>query len=190
MEAGRPHRHVETAPQEIALRCVEVVSWDDGERPVWLQLALPRLAEREQAWFEGSVDPWRDTEAPRLDWTSVEPLLLEVGLGQPMLDGHEQRLLHLLPFVHESGIARISWEVWGGESGARARFFPTLGFVPIEGDFGPSFRSVRLAVGVIRNVVVTVRLPDFWWNDHIRAFEYIPGGPLEIAPGSCQLRGT
>jgi hypothetical protein len=40
---------------------------------------------------------------------------------------------------------------------------------------------------VIRNVVVTVRLPDLWWNDEKcdgdeqGAFDYTPGGPLGVA---------
>ena len=34
---------------------------------------------------------------------------------------------------------------------------------------------------MIRNVVVSVRLPDLWWNDDSERFDYTPGGPLDIA---------
>ena len=38
-----------------------------------------------------------------------------------------------------------------------------------------------MTVGVIRNIVVTVRLQDLWWNGDAERFDYTHGGPLEIA---------
>ena len=46
----------------------------------------------------------------------------------------------------------------------------------------PRFWTVRATVGVIGNVVVTVRLPDLWWNDEGECLpDYTPGGPLDVA---------
>jgi hypothetical protein len=38
-----------------------------------------------------------------------------------------------------------------------------------------------MTVGVIRNVVVSFRLPDLRWDDATECFEYVPGGPLAVA---------
>jgi Mg2+ and Co2+ transporter CorA len=56
-----------------------------------------------------------------------------------------------------------------------------VAFRPIEGADPPSFWTMRMTVGVFRNVVVTVRLPDLRWDDAAEAFEYMPGGPLEVS---------
>jgi Mg2+ and Co2+ transporter CorA len=177
----------------ITLRCVRIVAWVDGAPsevhgadlpaggPVWLQLALPRLTGAQQPWFEGSVDPWDETDPPEVDWSRVERVLERLGLGA--LDHHEQRLLRRLPHLYGRGVARVAREVWGRRSYVPPdlRFFPTVGFRPIDGTDPPRFWTVRMTVGVIRNVVVTVRLPDLWWNDESGAFDYTPGGPLEVA---------
>ena len=65
---------------------------------------------------------------------------------------------------------------------AQLRFFPTVGFHPkSEKPDAPRFWTVRATVGVIGNVVVTVRLPNLWWNDEDECFDYTPGGPLDVA---------
>jgi CorA-like Mg2+ transporter protein len=188
----------------VELRCVGIVSWVDGRpsrvdeaglktgpvnkaiaggHPAWVQLALPRLSPLEQSWFEGSVDPWQDVDAPEVDWTPVEPVLEAVGIAASALDRHEQRLLERLPYVYGRGVARVAREVWGTQSRApaRLRFFPTVAFRPMGHGDQPRFWTVRMTVGVIRNVVVTVRLPDLYWDKDAKEFDYEPGGPLEVA---------
>jgi Mg2+ and Co2+ transporter CorA len=194
----------------VELVCFEIVAWIDGRprrvdearlqsepikravvtgQPIWVQLALPRLSDDEQSWFEGSVDPWQELGAPEVDWTRVDGVLDVVGIGRSVLDRHERRLLERLPYLYGRGVSRVAREVWGGRSRAPAplRFFPTVAFRPIEESDPPRFWTVRATVGVIRNVVVTVRLPDLWWNDEKwdgdekGAFDYTPGGPLEVA---------
>jgi CorA-like Mg2+ transporter protein len=195
----------EPAPSDVKLRCARIVVWNDGQRaeldaadlpseyveraaataqPIWVQLVLPWLSADQQAWFEGSVDPWQELEEPELDWTEVRGVLDAVGIGSSALDPYEQRLLERLPFLYGRGVARVAREVWGARSDAPAqlRFFPTVAFRPDkETPDPPRFWTVRATVGVIRNVVVTVRLPDLWWNDENERFDYTPEGPLDVA---------
>jgi CorA-like Mg2+ transporter protein len=195
---------VEPTRTDIGLRCVRVVVWAGREAliideadlptmpgreavpggpPTWVQLALPWLTRYEQQWFEGSVNPWRDTQAPAVDWTGVEDVLERVGLGSAALDGDERRLLQCLPFLYARGIARVAREIWGTKPPVadRLTFFPTAAFRPVGDIERPRFWTVRMTVGVIRNVVVTVRLPDLWWDDESGHFGYTPDGPLDMA---------
>jgi hypothetical protein len=193
------------APSGVKLVCARIVAWNDGEpsrvaaadlpsecieravvtgEPIWVQLGLPRLSNDQQAWFEGSVDPWQELEEPELDWTDVHGVLDALGIGPFALDPHERRLLERLPYLYGRGVARVAREVWGARSAAPAqlRFFPTVAFRPMEENPDPPrFWTVRANVGVIRNVVVTVRLPDLWWDDEGECFDYTPGGPLDVA---------
>ena len=193
------------APNGIKLICAQIVAWNDNqpsrvaaaelqsefieravvtEQPIWVQLALPWLSADQQSWFEGSVDPWHELDEPQLDWTDVLGVLDAVGVGPSALDPQERRLLERLPYLYGRGVARVAREVWGARSDAPAqlRFFPTVGFRPKrEMPDPPRFWTVRATVGVIRNVVVTVRLPDLWWNDERECFDYTPGGPLDVA---------
>jgi Mg2+ and Co2+ transporter CorA len=191
------------APSGVKLRCARIVVWNDGQRaeldaadlpseyveraaaaaePIWVQLLLPRLSEDQQAWFEGSVDPWQELEEPELDWTDVHGVLDALGIGPFALDPHERRLLERLPYLYVRGVARVAREVWGARSNAPAqlRFFPTVAFRPMTED-PPRFWTVRATVGVIRNVVVSVRLPDLWWNDESERFDYTRGKALDVA---------
>jgi hypothetical protein len=193
------------APSGVTLRCARIIAWNDGQpfrvaaadlpsecidraaatgEPIWVQLVLPRLSKDQQAWFEGSVDPWQELEEPELDWTGVHGVLEAAGVGPFALDPHERRLLERLPYLYGRGVARVAREVWGIRSDAPAelRFFPTVAFRPKqEKPDPPRFWTIRATVGVIRNVVVTVRLPDLWWNDERECFDYTPGGPLDVA---------
>ena len=201
------------APSGVTLRCARIIAWNDGhpsrvaaadlpsecidraaatEEPIWVQLVLPRLSKDQQAWFEGSVDPWQELEGPELDWTDVHGVLDAVGIGPSALDPHERRLLERLPHLYGRGVARVAREVWGARSDAPAqlRFFPTVAFRPKTED-PPRFWTVRATVGVIRNVVITVRLPDLWWNDERECFDYTRGKELDVAqrffPGTDDL---
>jgi Mg2+ and Co2+ transporter CorA len=191
------------APSGVKLDWAQITAWNDGQpcsvaagdlpsesidravatgQPIWLQLVLPWLSADQQAWFEGSVDPWRELEEPELDWTGVNGVLDAVGIGPSELDTHERRLLERLPYLYGRGVARVAREVWGARSDApaRLRFFPTVAFRPDEkAPDTPRFWTIRATVGVIRNVVVTVRLPDLSWND--QRFDYTPGGALDVA---------
>jgi Mg2+ and Co2+ transporter CorA len=191
------------APSDVTLHCARIVVWNDGQRiqldpadlpsehveraaaaaePIWVQLLLPWLSEDQQAWFEGSVDPWEEPEEPELDWTEVRGVLDAVGIGSSALDPYERRLLERLPHLYGRGVARVAREVWGARSNAPAqlRFFPTVAFRPMTED-PPRFWTVRATVGVIRNVVVSVRLPDLWWNDESERFDYTRGETLDVA---------
>ena len=191
------------APSGVKLRCARIVVWNDGRpshvdpadlpsecieraaataQPIWVQLLLPWLSEDQQAWFEGSVDPWQELEEPGLDWTDVRGVLDAVGIGSSALDPYERRLLERLPYLYGRGVARVAREVWGARSDAPAqlRFFPTVAFRPKAED-PPRFWTVRATVGVIRNVVVTVRLPDLWWNDESERFDYTRADTLDVA---------
>jgi hypothetical protein len=192
------------APRAVKLQCARIVAWNDGRpsgvaatdlqssaikdavvtgQPIWVQLVLPWLSDDQQAWFEGSVDPWQEPEEPEIDWTGVHDVLRVVGIGPSALDPDERRLLERLPYLYGRGVARVAREVWGARSDAPShlRFFPTVAFRPKEPPDPPRFWTVRATVGVIRTVVVTVRLPDLWWNDETERFDYTPGGPLDVA---------
>ena len=202
MSATTAPEMTESPPGGVALRCVDVVAWSDTGPvhldeadllngaalatggPFWVQLALPQLDPGEQAWFEGSVDPWDPTEAPPLDWSEADRVLELVGAGRSGLDAHERRLLDRLPQLYGRGVARVVREVWGRQAyeASHLRFFPTVAFRPIEGSYPPRFSAVRMTVGVIRNVVISVRLPDLRWDVGTENFEYVLGEPLEVAP--------
>ena len=188
---------VETS-ESVQLRCEAVVTWLGGQplwiapqelrrghvgNPTWVQLALPRLSESQQRWFEGSVDPWDDPDPPVLDWSEVDGVLDAAGIGRFDLERHDRKLLERLPHLYGRGVARVAREVWGPDAGTDLplRFFPTVAFRPIEGSEPPRFWVVRATVGVIGDVVVTVRLPDLKSSDKRGVFDYEPRGRLEVA---------
>jgi hypothetical protein len=153
-----------------------------------VQLALPHLTVAEQSWFEGSVDPWITVEQPSVDWTAVVHVLELVGLGPATLDAHEQQLLRRLPYLYERGVSRTIREVWGRSltprpeptrsATTRPQCFSTVGCLPVVVDDSYCFWTVRLGLGVLRNVVVTVRLPDIYWDGD--EFRYEPARSLVI----------
>jgi Mg2+ and Co2+ transporter CorA len=189
---------------DVALRCVRVVTWLDDEvlvldeqelrttpqranaragGPIWVQLVLPWLDDDQQKWFEGSVDPWSDVVQPGVDWTGVAPVLAAVGLTAEALDGDEWELLQRLPYLYGRGVTRVEREVWGRESPKANRtngswFLPAVSFRPEMCSGAPRFWVVRMAIGIIGNVVVTVRLPDLWWDDD--HFDYSPADALDV----------
>jgi CorA-like Mg2+ transporter protein len=188
---------IETS-QPVRLKCEGIRSWVDGRpswidqedlrayhvgNPTWVQLALPRLSYSQQRWFEGSVDPWEDPDAPEIDWSDVDGVLDTVGIGRTTLERADRELLERLPDLYGRGVARVAREVWGAEADANIslRFFPTVAFRPIHGSDPPRFWIVRATVGVIGDVVVTVRLPDLKTSDEQGVFDYETRGRLEVA---------
>ncbi len=184
--------------QTVRLQCEAIVTWVDGQqvwieprsvqhdrvaKPTWVQLALPRLSEFHQSWFEGSVDPWQDPDPPVVDWSGVDHVLDTVGIGRSTLERQDRELLERLPQLYRRGVARVAREVWGSNAAAEnaLRFFPTVAFRPIENSEPPRFWIVRAAVGVIGDVVVTVRLPDLKSSDKNGVFDYEPRGWLRVA---------
>jgi hypothetical protein len=193
---------VETS-ESVRLQCEVIRTWIDGRpswieprdlrrdrlgAPTWVQLALPRLSEPQQRWFEGSVNPWDDPDPPVIDWSGVDGVLDTVGIGRSDLERHDRELLERLPHLYGRGVARVAREVWGPGAGAEMslRFFPTVAFRPIGGaepprSEPPRFWIVRATVGVIDDVVVTVRLPDLKSSDKRGVFDYETRGRLEVA---------
>jgi CorA-like Mg2+ transporter protein len=188
---------IETS-QPVRLTCEGIVAWVDGRRswidekdlqahhvakPTWVQLALPRLSRSQQRWFEGSVNPWDDPDAPEIDWSGVDGVLSAVGIGRDTLEHVDRELLERLPNLYGRGVSRVAREVWGPDPGTDIglRFFPTVAFRPIEGSGPLRFWIVRATVGIIGDVVVTVRLPDLKTSDKQGVFDYETRGRLEVA---------
>jgi hypothetical protein len=188
---------VETS-ESVRLQCEMIVTWVNGHlswieprnlqhhrlgTPTWVQLALPWLSPFQQRWFEGSVDPWGDPDSPVIDWSDVDGVLDTAGIGRSNLERHDRELLERLPHLYGRGVARVAREVWGPYAGPATalRFFPTVAFRPIEGSEPPRFSIVRATVGVIGDVVVTVRLPDLKSSGEDGVFAYEPRGRLEVA---------
>jgi hypothetical protein len=186
------------ASEAVRLRCEAVVTWVDGQpswiaphelrrndvgSPTWVELALPWLSPFQQRWFEGSVDPWDDPDPPVLDWSEVDGVLDAAGIGRFDLERHDRELLERLPHLYGRGVGRVAREVWGPSAATDLplRFFPTVAFRPIKGSEPPRFWIVRATVGVIGDVVVTVRLPHLKSSDKRGFFDYEPHGPLEVA---------
>jgi hypothetical protein len=181
-------------PQRIAdenLRATPPGRGDADGGPLWVQLALPELSASEQSWFEGSVDPWIDAAPPAVRWTPAVTAVLEAaGLGPKALDDDEARLLSRLPFLYERGVPRTAREIWGRTppatadppGDARPSFFPAVSFRPARDPNGlpAGFWTVRITVAVIRNVVLTVRLPDMRRLSDSRELHYEPGGALHV----------
>jgi hypothetical protein len=73
--------------------------------------------------------------------------------------------------------------VWGPNPGddVPLRFFPTVAFRPVDNVKPPRFWVVRATVGVIEDVVVTVRLPDLKTSGKDGVFDYQQQGRLEVA---------
>jgi hypothetical protein len=131
---------------------------------IWLQLALADLGDDAQAIFEGALDPWSPVPLPIVDWTSLHPVLAAIGLPRPAPadtdTARDRKLLFMLPYLYGRGVARVSWEVWGASTPpADVRLLLTVGFEP-EFDALPRFWALRANIAVIRNIAVSVRLPD------------------------------
>ena len=188
---------IETS-ESVRLQCEGVLTWADGQpswiepqdlqhdhvgKPTWVQLALPWLSPFHQRWFEGSVDAWEDPDPPVIDWSDVDAVLDTVGVGRSNLETHDRELLERLPHLYGRGVARVAREVWGPDAGTDTplRFFPTVAFRPIKGTEPPQFWIVRATVGVIGDIVVTVRLPDLKSTDKRGVFDYERRGRLKVA---------
>jgi hypothetical protein len=170
------YRSVTDLDDPGALEEIERAREADG--PVWIELALSDLSDAERQWFEGSLNVWQSVERPHFDWRRVEPIFDRVGLSLPVHpyrddEPAETSLIRVLPHLWARGILRAIKDlvphVTLDES---ARLFPTVGFW--KGPAGedaetnaeafapvPPITIIRTSVGVIRNCVISVRLPDF-----------------------------
>jgi hypothetical protein len=163
----------------------------DG-RPIWLELALTDLGEdewgrRALAWFQGTLDAWVEMDVPVVDWSEVASVLTAARLEAPRTPtprsaSFDCRFLEALPHLYGRGVARTAKELVGDEADlAGTSLFPTVGFLEQASpdgaaDRSPAFWTVRLSVAVIRNVVLTLRLPDLLCSrDATDEPDYRPG---------------
>jgi Mg2+ and Co2+ transporter CorA len=173
---------------------------------MWLELGLPDATElgggawalRASEWFEGSLDAWESMDVPVVDWGPVSPVLHAIGLEAPETPTHhsasfESRLLEALPHLYARGVGWTAHRISADLSAVR--LFPTVGFVAKQGNTeSPEFWTVRASVGVIRECVITIRLPDLLcagvagdptYRSGMREFElpsrYLPPGPRVTA---------
>jgi len=182
--AGDDYELLDDLNSPAACRRLEHAARD--HQPIWLELGIPEhdeiratLAEREsedvdvwaqraQDWLQGTLDAWVKMPVPIVDWSNVAPVLKAIGLPAPQTPTNrtaqpEIRFLEALPHLYGRGVARTERELLGGGGSLDATLlFPTVGFLPddTEPDPTPEFWTVRASVGVIRNLVITVRLPD------------------------------
>jgi CorA-like Mg2+ transporter protein len=141
--------------------------------PVWIETRLDGPASE---LYEEPVKPWGELNRPAVHANDLDPLL-------DCLDGDRaliKRLLEMLPRLDDYGAARLAAEV-AGDTYNRSEFLvlPLMGFVPlrIDGDrlvlaidqsiadlANPLERfrcaELRLSLAVVRNLVLTARLPD------------------------------
>jgi hypothetical protein len=170
--------------------------------PIWLELGLPDATElgggawalRASEWFEGSLDAWESMDVPLVDWDPVAPILDSMGVETPETPTQhsaslESRLLEALPHLYARGVSRTAHQVSADLPGLR--LFPTVGFVAEQGSTEtPEFWTIRTSVGMIRDCLITIRLPDLLcagvagdpiYRSGIRQFDlprrYLPPGP-------------
>jgi hypothetical protein len=150
----------------------------DAEDAVWIEAALEGLDEEESDWYGGSFDIWESSDRRPVDWTMMECLLEPVGLDAPTKqedrnEAAETRLLRALPCVLSRGVFGTIRDISDLEetlsrSGRDSLLtvFPTVGFHPqAKKDRGseqqePKYTVIRTIVGVVGQVVITLRLPD------------------------------
>ena len=168
------YRAVTDLENSEMLGLVEEARRDGG--PVWFELALPNLDRTAGEWFEGSLNVWQTVETPEIDWASAEPVFDRLDLTPPTTsyrddEPPETSLIRVLPHIWSRGILRAVKDLAPQLSlDDSARLFPTVGLwqhpeeVQIEEDepWGPiaPITIIRTNVGVVRNCVITVRLPD------------------------------
>ena len=171
--------------------------WTAASLAIWVQLLMQNVADgAEQRLFEGSEDAWSNLPLPPVDRREVDGVLKLVGLDDATLDECQSRLLCRLPYLYARGVQRMAREVRRrscAASRARLYFFPTVGFdrreeaikvaKELQTRQSPNriidFVTVRMNVAVIRNVVVTVRLPDVWWDHSLQRYQYGERGPTD-----------
>lgn len=145
----------------------------ESERVVWIEARLDGLKAREERWFDGSLEAWEPLGViPAVCWEEMESILGAVRLEPPKFapvedEGVDTRLLRAIPYLYVQGAFATIRDVRVDDpSTARKKTlaaFPLVGFNPVDlDDDQPNVRYtlVRTMVGVIDQVVVTVRLPD------------------------------
>lgn len=156
------------------------------EHPLWLELHL-ELSEENYAWFEGSINPWRQVDRPGVEWDTeileqalkvAELPLPRAGLGAPL----ESRVVALAPHLYSLGVNRVRQELGLDGSEERIDLFPLVGFAPAEASGELAFHTLRTNVVVVDGAIVTVRLPDLLCPPSGEPQAMSSSSPLDIPP--------
>jgi hypothetical protein len=142
---------------------------------VWVEASLEGLEVEELAWYGDSLDVWRSADVRPIDWAEMAPVLRSLSLETPTVEPVEgepvdRRLLRALPYVLSRGVFEAIGDISIGEAGptwndheGQLTAFPTIGS-HIDGEFdgepGSTYTVIRTIVGVVGQVVITLRLPD------------------------------
>ncbi len=155
------------------------------ENTVWLETSLASLTEVEYEWFSGSLDIWKSMPNPEVDWTKMRAVLKALGIEppKPCLADDEpptSRFLRALPYVYTRGVLGTIRDVAPDDeagsklekvtTGDRLTAFPAVGFLPDAPEArqsSGSYVTLRMIVAVVKNVVITVRLPDRPCGTHV-----------------------
>jgi hypothetical protein len=147
-------------------------------RTLWIEARLEGLRGDEQRWFDGSLEAWRPlTRVPAVNWKEMGSVLAAVGLAAPTptpegTESLSSGLLRAIPYLYVQGPSSTLSDVLANTRGAtrwRVKLglkhllaFPAVGFHPTAERNGhpAGYTMVRTTIGVLKNIVVTVRLPD------------------------------
>lgn len=145
---------------------------------IWMEASLEGLEDPYREWFEGSFDVWESIPNPRVDWTSMDSVLEKIGLQAPALGNSENekaptQFLRAIPYVYTRGLFGTIRDALSDDEVAkrmgrhsrvdgRLTAFPAIGFhAPADTGLSPdSYVAIRSVVAVVRQLVLTVRLPN------------------------------
>jgi hypothetical protein len=170
--SGAKHQQIQKLDPETGERFLPAT--EGGDSVVWIQFGLPHASADAVEWFEGSQDAWASGVRPEVDWRAVRPVLDWVRLSVPGVpaegpDERSQSLLCVLPYLYGQGIFRAEKDAPDCRRAPDVLMFPTAGFLPdsserlATGNLNravPRFWMLRMNVGVVDNVVITIRLQD------------------------------
>jgi hypothetical protein len=171
---GAAHKGIEP---ESSRGLSELRDATDRDDTVWVGCLLTSLDEDGEAWFTGSFDIWDSMENPVVSWEGMSTVLEAVGLAtpapEPEREAPQSTLLRAMPYVYTRGVFGTIRDVLPSEEmvdkltpfvhGGRLTGFPAVGFHPVSSDKRLTVNEyvmLRSVVGVVNNVVLTVRLPD------------------------------
>lgn len=143
---------------------------------VWLQLGFPLTDDDVvRDWLEGSLSVWksppRELTVDTVDDSALR-LAFNLGDGGPSSTQSGEvelgAMLSILPLVYSRGMFRAAKDAFPREPTEGVLMFPAVGFIPpdrasdVRGDTDaePEYWTLRMNIGVIGNLVVTIRLQD------------------------------